>query len=69
VGREVDVLIDAVAEPDEGGATHVGRVQWQADDVDGVTFLQQGGWATPGDFVRAKLTDNVDYDFTAISQP
>jgi ribosomal protein S12 methylthiotransferase len=69
VGRNVEVLVDAVADPDEHGATHVGRVQWQADDVDGVTYLQQGGWAQPGDFVRARLTDNVDYDFTAISEP
>jgi ribosomal protein S12 methylthiotransferase len=69
VGRDVEVLVDAVVDPDVHGATHVGRVQWQADDVDGVTYLQQGGWAQPGDFVPARLTDNVDYDFTAISQP
>src|SRR3989449_57947 len=29
VGREVDVLVDRVSDPDENGATHVGRVQWQ----------------------------------------
>src|SRR5207247_7141641 len=63
VGREVEVLIDRVADPLDGaaeggegggGATHVGRVQWQADDVDGVTYLSEGGWAVAGGFVRAR---------------
>jgi len=65
VGREVDVLVDRVSDPDENGATHVGRVQWQADDVDGVTYLSQGGWESPGGFVRARITGSEDYDFQA----
>jgi ribosomal protein S12 methylthiotransferase len=56
VGREVDVLVD---QPD------VGRVKWQADDVDGVTYLQDSGSARPGGFVRARLTASEDYDFQA----
>jgi tRNA A37 methylthiotransferase MiaB len=68
VGREADVLVDRVADPDDGGgATHVGRVAWQADDVDGVTYLGRGGWAAPGGFVRARLTDSEDYDFRAVA--
>ncbi|HLZ46477.1 MAG TPA: 30S ribosomal protein S12 methylthiotransferase RimO [Gemmatimonadales bacterium] len=55
VGREVDVLMDDCA---------VGRVKWQADDVDGVTYLENGG-TTPGDFVRARITASEDYDFQA----
>jgi hypothetical protein len=43
----------------------VGRVKWQADDVDGVTYLERGGWAQPGDFVRARITASEDYDFQA----
>jgi len=69
VGREVDVLIDRVADPLDGGATHVGRVQWQADDVDGVTALTNGGWAQPGTFVRARLVASADYDFEAVALP
>ena len=65
VGREVPMLVDAITDPDEHGTTHVGRVQWQADDVDGVTHLQRGGWAKPGEFVRVRLVDNLDYDFVA----
>src|SRR5207247_333458 len=62
---------DRVADPDGGdegdggGATHVGRVAWQADDVDGVTYVDQGGWAQAGSFVRARLTASEDYDFRA----
>jgi ribosomal protein S12 methylthiotransferase len=62
VGREVDVLVDHLEE-EEG--IKVGRVQWQADDVDGVTYLEQGGWAQPGGFVRARITGSEDYDFQA----
>jgi ribosomal protein S12 methylthiotransferase len=65
VGRDTDVLIDRVADPDEEGATHVGRVMWQADDVDGITLVREGGWARPGDFVRVRIDDNQDYDFHA----
>jgi ribosomal protein S12 methylthiotransferase len=65
VGRDVEVLVDRMTDPEEQGATHVGRVQWQADDVDGVTFLAQGGWEAPGNFVRARITASEDYDFRA----
>jgi len=67
VGREVVVLIDRIADPIDTGATHVGRVPWQADDVDGVTYLGEGGWAGPGSFVRARLTESLDYDFRAVA--
>jgi len=62
VGRDVDVLVDRL-EAEEG--IKVGRVQWQADDVDGVTYLSQGGWESPGGFVRARITASEDYDFQA----
>jgi ribosomal protein S12 methylthiotransferase len=58
VGRDVEVLLD---QPD------VGRVKWQADDVDGVTYLPGGGWRRPGAFVRARITASEDYDFRAIA--
>lgn len=71
VGREVAVLVDRVADPlDREGAaeaTHVGRVAWQADDVDGATFLKNGGWAEAGSFVRARLVGSEDYDFLGVA--
>jgi ribosomal protein S12 methylthiotransferase len=69
VGRTVDALVDRVADPDDGGATHVGRVWWQADDVDGVTFVERGGWSRPGDFAPVRLTACEDYDFRAVAVP
>jgi len=66
VGREADVLVDRLADPDEEYATHVGRVIWQADDVDGVTYVREGGRARPGTFLRVRLEDNADYDFTGV---
>ena len=69
VGRETAVLVDRTADPDEDGATHVGRVQWQADDVDGVTFVKRGGWVEPGSFVPVRLTEIRDYDFEAEAVP
>lgn len=65
VGREVEVLIDRIAEPDREGATHVGRVPWQADEVDGITWVERGGWARPGDFVHSVIRENLDGDFRA----
>src|SRR5207253_6707850 len=67
VGRDVRVLVDRVADPDEERATHVGRVAWQADDVDGVTYVERGGWAESGCFLRARLTASEDYDFRAVA--
>ena len=61
------MLVDRVADPLDGGATHVGRVQWQADDVDGVTYVAHGGWTEAGSFVRARLADCEDYDFRAVA--
>jgi tRNA A37 methylthiotransferase MiaB len=67
VGREAPVLVDRVADPDDGQATHVGRVPWQADDVDGVTYVAAGGWAVPGSFVAVRVTASEDYDFRAVA--
>ncbi len=67
VGREVSVLVDRVADADDRDATHVGRVQWQADDVDGVTYLVNGGRGMPGSFVHARLIASEDYDFRAVA--
>ena len=67
VGREVDVLVDQIADPGDRGATHVGRVPWQADDVDGVTYVSAGGWARPGGMIRARVTESEDYDFRAVA--
>jgi ribosomal protein S12 methylthiotransferase len=65
VSRETEVLVDLIASSEEAPFTHVGRVKWQADDVDGVTHLSGSHSARPGDFVRAVIVGNQDYDFLA----
>jgi len=71
VGREVEVLVDGPAE--EGSPAHlVGRSEWQADDVDGLTYLRGDGAARqdaprPGSFVRARIVEALDYDVVAES--
>jgi ribosomal protein S12 methylthiotransferase len=67
VGREATALVDRVTDPSEEGATHVARVPWQADDVDGVTYVEQGGWAAPGTFLNVRLTGSEDYDLRAVA--
>jgi ribosomal protein S12 methylthiotransferase len=66
VGRETTVLVDGVENPDASGATHVGRVPWQAEDVDGVTYVRGGGWARSGEMITVRLTSNEDYDFWGV---
>jgi ribosomal protein S12 methylthiotransferase len=67
VGRETEALVDSLADPDDTGATHVGRVPWQADDVDGVTYVAWGGWVRPGEFVSVRIDANEDVDFRAVA--
>jgi ribosomal protein S12 methylthiotransferase RimO len=71
IGEVVDVLVDRVAEADDGGSVDggmldgglvvEGRADHQAPEVDGVTTLSNCD-AAPGTFVRAVVTaaDGVD---------
>lgn len=65
VGREVEALVDGPA--DAGSPAPVaGRTAFQADDVDGCTYLRAGGAApAPGTFVRARVVEALDYDLVA----
>ena len=72
VGRDTVVLVDDIADsadPASPGHTHTGRVPWQADDVDGVTYVAQGGWARSGEFVPARIEACEDVDFHATALP
>ncbi len=64
IGGEVEVLVDEGAGPDDPGQL-LARTAFQADDVDGVTYLRTAGAAGPGDFVRARVTEALDYDLVA----
>jgi ribosomal protein S12 methylthiotransferase len=61
LGRTVRALVDRV---DDGVVQ--ARTAWQADDVDGVTFVVGATDVTPGTFVDVRLNDVVDdVDFRA----
>jgi ribosomal protein S12 methylthiotransferase len=64
VGQELDVLVDeGAAEGDPGQL--IGRTAFQADDVDGCTWLRTRAAIAPGDFVRARVVETLDYDLVA----
>lgn len=68
VGRELDVLVEGVAEAvnGKGGRSNanvfnlVGRTYRDAPEVDGLIFCQ--GQAKPGQMVRVKVTEAMEYD-------
>jgi ribosomal protein S12 methylthiotransferase len=63
VGMRVHALVERSALADEPGEA-VGRLPWQADDIDGVTWLDTA--APAGSFVEVEVTDVIDdYDFSA----
>ncbi|MFN2398863.1 MAG: 30S ribosomal protein S12 methylthiotransferase RimO [Gemmatimonadaceae bacterium] len=65
IGRTVEAIVDHEAEKfADGNGTAQARTVWQADDVDGLTYLS--GHATVGSIVEARIDDVVDdYDFAA----
>ncbi len=64
LGQELDVLVDEGAAPDDPGEL-IGRTAFQADDVDGCTYLKTGKPVGPGDWVKARVIDTLDYDIVA----
>ena len=70
VGREVEVLVDGPAHPEDPGVA-VGRTVWQADDVDGCTHLRAPAGAVPetGRFVRVRIAEALDYDLVGEVTP
>ena len=61
VGQILRVLVEGTAE----GIRHqvVGRAAFQALEVDGVVYINQGQ-AEPGSFVKVKITEAQEYDLT-----
>ncbi|MGZ8379779.1 MAG: 30S ribosomal protein S12 methylthiotransferase RimO [Gemmatirosa sp.] len=64
IGARVPVLVDRAATDEEPAMT---RAPWQADDVDGVTWVDTD--AVAGSFVEVEIEDVVDdYDFVGTAQ-
>lgn len=62
VGRQVDVLIEDVA--DDGGFVLEGRHAGQAPEIDGITFVVNAE-AKVGDIIACRIIDFREYDLVA----
>jgi ribosomal protein S12 methylthiotransferase len=61
VGREVQVLVDAI---DDDDGTLIGRTHREAPEIDGIVRLH-ADWARPGATVRAHVTEAIGPDLVA----
>ncbi|MDD2689973.1 MAG: MiaB/RimO family radical SAM methylthiotransferase [Candidatus Omnitrophica bacterium] len=60
LGSILDVLIDEK----QGGSTYLGRTQYDAPEVDGMVYVNSKRKLKPGDFVKVKIHDTLEYDLT-----
>lgn len=60
LGKTLDVLID-----EKENGVYIGRSQYDAPEVDGLVYINSKKELKPGDFVRVKITDTLEYDLTA----
>jgi ribosomal protein S12 methylthiotransferase len=59
VGREIDVLVDAI---DEENGEAIARSPWDAPEIDGNVFLPGETELKPGDMVRVRIVEAEEYD-------
>ena len=59
IGTVQDVIIDGLGDRE---GTAIGRTKADAPEVDGVVHLSDSQGISPGDIIRAKITDADDYD-------
>ncbi len=64
VGQDHSVLVDS--EHEEWPGLHVGRVWFQAPEVDGITYVS-GPSVAPGKMVSAQIVESAEYDLTALT--
>lgn len=57
MGKTVEVLID-----ERNKDKYTGRSQYDAPEVDGVVYVNSKKALMPGDFVKVKITDTLEYD-------
>jgi ribosomal protein S12 methylthiotransferase len=57
LGSVIEVLID---EKEDG--RYLGRSIYDAPEVDGIVYVKSKSVLKPGDFVRVKITDTLEYD-------
>jgi ribosomal protein S12 methylthiotransferase len=57
LGKSIPVLV----EEKQDGA-YIGRSEYDAPEVDGIVYLNSGKQLKAGEFVKAKITDTLEYD-------
>ena len=57
LGEKLEVLIDL-----KEGSSYLGRTQYDAPDVDGQVYISSNKALKTGDFVKAVITDTLEYD-------
>ena len=66
VGRDIDVLIDRLAEDGKGQRIAVGRSKADAPEIDGLVYVTGVSKKTqPGEFLRAKILTAQEHDLVA----
>ena len=67
VGRTLSVIIDAVDDDADGGAT--GRSKADAPEIDGEVFLRDAGHLSVGDIVDVVIEDADEHDLYGVQVP
>ena len=66
VGREIDVLIDRLAEDEKGNRIAIGRSKADAPEIDGVVYVTGVSKKhQPGEFLRARVSAAQEHDLVA----
>ncbi|MFA5345109.1 MAG: MiaB/RimO family radical SAM methylthiotransferase [Candidatus Omnitrophota bacterium] len=58
LGKTLEVLVD-----EEDNGRYLGRTQFDAPEVDGLVYVKSSGKLRPGEFVKVKINDTLEYDF------
>lgn len=56
-GETLDILID-----EKENGRYLGRTQYDAPEVDGLVYINSKRELKPGDFVKARIADTLEYD-------
>jgi ribosomal protein S12 methylthiotransferase len=56
-GKTLEILID-----EEDNGSYLGRTQSDAPEVDGLVYVKSLRALKPGDFVKVKINDTLEYD-------
>lgn len=60
LGSRLDILIDEK----QGSSAYLGRTQYDAPEVDGQVYVNSRKKLKPGDFIKVKINDTLEYDLT-----